>query len=419
MGLGFQTRASLRRKTAFGLLATVISPEEVAAAVLGCTVGTPLEQLSSHTKLDDGSGYVFTLHPAAESLYMDVDGENVNISAKTSNVGPGYHAFLVSILDSVQATLGLKWEWGEEDDETHFARYRSFESLQSEMVKHFKALATVISDQIAERRLTGLMLSMPTGCGIQTFENEILTPLGPITPAELRRWAMSDGPELRRAAINYFPWWELEFGGGFYRGLALNSMWVGMRWAKPLDEAERHDIKRTLAWCGEAQRLRADPPVSTLVVSDLRALLESPQAPEFPLKKGIGYRRRKNRVQLTGGWQLWVPGSLEETLEDNNTTVVLWNNVLTIRASSVSARPKEDSVALHLEESAIETERDFGAAPEGDGFTLQVTSRKRSTDTEHICVLTFWMADAGMRELADHMAETLSHQDEVKSSGGS
>jgi hypothetical protein len=414
MGLGFQTRASLRRKSAFGLLCTVISPEEIAAAIFGCASGTPLEPLASRTQLDNGRGCAFTLHPTAESVYMDLDGESVTVSAKTSNVGPGYHAFLVSILDSVQATLGLRWEWGEEDDETLYARHRDFEALQSEMAKHFKAVAAVVSDQIAERGLSGMMLSMPMDSGIQTFENEILTPLGPITLAELRRWATLEGPELRHAATNYFPWWELEFGGGFYRGLALHSMWTAMRWAKPVDDAECRDIERTLAWCEEAQRLRADPPVSTSAVSDLRALLESPQAPEFPLEKGIGYRRRHNRVQLTGGWQLWVQGSLEETLEDDNTTVVLWNNVLTIRASSVSARPEGESVALQLEESVIETEREFGTTADGDGFTLQVKARKRSADAEHICVLTFWMTDAGMRGLAENMAETLSHRDEFK-----
>ena len=409
----------MRRKTTFGLLSTVISPEDVVAAILACTAKMPLDPLTSHAKLDTGRGYAFTLHPAAESLYMEVDGEYVSISAKTSNVGPGYHAFLVSILDSVQATLGLKWEWGEEDDETSFARHRSFELLQSEMAKHLKAVAAVISDQIAGHGLTGMMLSMPVDCGIETFESEVLTPVGPIAPAELRLWAGAEGPDLTRAAISYFPWWEMGFGGGFYRGLALCSMWMDMRWARPLGDAERRDIGRTLGWCAEADRLRADPPVSAAAVSDLQALLDSPQAPEFPPEKGIGYRRRQKLVELTGGWKLSVPGSLEETLEDDNSTVVLWNDALTVRGSSVSARPKGQSAAAQPEESAIEIEREFGAAADGDGFTLQVKARKRSTGAEHICVLTFWMADAEVRELAEHMAETLSHQDEVKSSGRS
>ncbi len=416
MGLGFQTRASLRRKTAFGLFARVISPEEVAGAILGFTARTPLEPLASHIRLDTSGAHAFALHPAAESLSMEIEGECVTVSAKTSNVGPGYHAFLVSLLDSVQAKLGLKWEWGEDGDETSYAKHRNFETLQSEMARHFKALATVISNQMTERGYTEMMMSMPIGSGIEIFENEILTPVGPITPAELRRWAMLEGLELARAAINYFPWWGQEFDGGFYRGLALNSMWMDMRWAKPLDDIEVRSVERTLAWCREAERLSAEPPISPSAVSELETLLQSPDAREFPLEDGIGYRRRWRHVQLTGGWQLKAPASLEEALEDENSTVVLWNNILTIHASPVSARPKGESAASQTRETSIETEREFGAAKDGDGFTLQVTARKRSSmGTEHICVLTFWMSSAEMKGPAELIVETLSHREEVSS----
>lgn len=389
----------------------MIPLDAVVAEILTCTAKTPLEPLISYVKLDTGSAYMFTLHPAAESLYLEIDGEYVSISAKTSTVGPGYHAFLISIMDSVQAKLGLKWEWGADDDEAGFAQHRSFELLQSEMAKHLKSLATIVSEQIAERGLTGMMLSMPVDCGIQTFENEILTPVGPVAPAALRLWAGSEGPELMRAAINYFPWWEAGLGGSFYRGLALHSIWTHMRWARPLDDAERRDIERTLAWCGEAERLRADPPVPAAPVSELRALLASPHDGEFPPETGIGYRRRQKLVELTGGWRLWVPGSLEETLEDDNSTVVLWNDALIIRSSSVAARPKGESAAMQAEESGIEIERKFVAAADGNGFTLQVEANKRSAGIERICVLTFWMADASTRGRAEQIAEALFHRE--------
>jgi hypothetical protein len=138
MGLGLQTTASLRRKKAFGFLAAIVPPKEVADAIQGCARGTPLEPLTSLAELGDGSGYAVTLHPAAEALYLEADGETVTASAKTSNVGPGYHAFLVFVLDSVQASLGLKWEWAEEDDETGFARHGDFARLQAEMAKQFR-----------------------------------------------------------------------------------------------------------------------------------------------------------------------------------------------------------------------------------------------------------------------------------------
>jgi hypothetical protein len=412
MGLGFQTRASLRRKRAFGLLAAMVPPRDVAAAIQGCTRGTPLEPLTSLAELDKGNGYAVTLHPAAEVLYLEVDGETVTASAKTSNVGPGYHAFLVSALNSAQAALGLKWEWAEEDDETGYVRHRDFARLQTEMAKQFKAVAKVISDEIATRGLTGVMLSMPVRCGIKTIEDEVLTPLGPVAPADLRRWASLEGAELMRAAAAYSPWWGMGFDGSFYRGLALHSMWMDMRWAEPIDDTDRRAVEQTLAWCAEAEAMQADPLLPASAVSELRAIMESSHLREAPAEGRIGYRRRQKRVDFTGGWGLWAPGDLEEVLEDENTTVVLWNNDLTIRGSSVSARPKEGSNMQHPGEGAVETTREFGPNQDGDGFLLQVTAKQRSMTGEHVCVLTFWMNDADLRGFAEQIANTLSREDE-------
>jgi hypothetical protein len=408
MGLGFQTSATLRRKKAFGLLAAMVPPKDVAAAIQGCTRGTPLEQLASLAELDEGHGYALTLHPAAEALYLEIDGETVTASAKTSNVGPGYHAFLVAALDSVQTAFGFKWEWREEDDETGFARHRDFVRLQSEMAKQFKAVSKVVSDRIATRGVTDVMLSMPVDCRIKTIEEEVLTPLGPVTPAELRRWGNLDGVELARAAATCSPWWGTGFDGSFYRGLALHSMWMDMRWATPLDDPERRTIQQTLAWCAEAARMQAAPPLPASAVRELRALLETPHLRELPREGGIGYRRRQKRVQLTGGWHLWVPGDLEEALEDENTTVVLWNNDLTIRGTSISATPKDGSDMRHAETTAVDTTHEF--EPTSEGFTLQVTARKLSAKGERVCLLTFWMSDAEQRGLAEQIAATLSHE---------
>lgn len=415
MGLGLQTTASLRRKKAFGLLAAMVHPKEVADAIQGCARGTPLEPLTSLAELGDRSGYAVTLHPAAEALYLEADGETVTARAKTSNVGPGYHAFLVSVLDSVQASLGLKWEWAEEDDETGFARHGDFARLQAEIAKQFKAVSKVISEKIASRDLTGVMLSMPIDCRIKMLGDEILTPLGPVTPAELRRWAGLEGAELMEAAAARSPWWGTGFDGSFYRGLALHSMWMDMRWAAPLDDAERHSIQQTLAWCAEAEGMQVDPPLPASAVSELRAIMESLHLREVPAEGRIGYRRRQKRVDLTGGWRLWVPGDLEEALEDENTTVAFWNKDLTIRGSSVSARSKDGSDMQHPGESAIETTREFGPGRDGEGFSLQVTAKGRSMTGEHVCVVTFWMNDGGLRGLAEQIADTLSHEDEPPS----
>lgn len=158
--------------------------------------------------------------------------------------------------------------------------------------------------------------------------------------------------------------------------------------------------------------MQADPPLPTSAVGELRAILGPGRQREVPTEDGIGYRRRQKRVRLAGGWQLWAPGDLEEALEDGNTTVVLWNNDLTIRGSSVSATSKDGGGMQQPGEIAISTKRDFGPDQEGEGFTLQVMANKRSVTGEHVCLLTFWMVDAELRGLAERIAETLSHEEE-------
>jgi hypothetical protein len=44
-------------------------------------------------------------------FWMREDGALV-CSGKTSSLGPGYHQFLVGLLDRVGERLELDWEWG-------------------------------------------------------------------------------------------------------------------------------------------------------------------------------------------------------------------------------------------------------------------------------------------------------------------
>jgi hypothetical protein len=56
MGLGFSTRASLKRKRLFGS-ASIASMKEVADAILHCTHKTPLEPLASLVGHDSDGSY--------------------------------------------------------------------------------------------------------------------------------------------------------------------------------------------------------------------------------------------------------------------------------------------------------------------------------------------------------------------------
>jgi len=79
------------------------------------------------------------LHPAEEDVRFFVDDHDYLIcSARTSSAGPGYHAFLVELLEMIQGPAKISWIWDDEEkefmDETTYFSKRDFNTLQMEMV---------------------------------------------------------------------------------------------------------------------------------------------------------------------------------------------------------------------------------------------------------------------------------------------
>jgi hypothetical protein len=422
MGLGIQTRAQLRRGGKFGLFSTVVSPEEIADAFCACARGTPLEDLASKAALPDAGGYAVVLHPAAEAVFIETDGTHAKVSAKTSNAGPGYHAFLVTVLDSVGKSLGLNWEWdqdeaGENLDETGFFHERDFEKLKGHIAWNVRAVFASAAQHMVACRSESFGVWMPVSFDIGSIPDNIITPFGPISVAEGQRLGALPDEELLQSIAGLLPWWEKDFDGGFYRGLTLFSMWMDLRWCDPLDDGERHSIERTLRWAAEAGRLGAVPPIPREAVDELNSLLspdpgDFSNGRDFPGREGIGYRRRTTRVSLPGGWQVSVPGSLAETTEDEGETLVFWNSVLVIRASCWSAVREDgtadDGGAGPTDE--IQFDAEFG--PLDGGFGLLVSAEAESRrGTRKICRLTTWMRHESLRGMCEDIVRTLTYRD--------
>src|SRR5258708_4892146 len=114
MGFFLRARGSLKKKT--GLLRSSQIPlEQVVAAIVAATRGTPLEPVVYHLPFGDGV-FAIALHPAAGPLRVESEGGQVMIETKTSTVGPGFHAFLVSVLEAAQGTLGVQWELSDDSN---------------------------------------------------------------------------------------------------------------------------------------------------------------------------------------------------------------------------------------------------------------------------------------------------------------
>jgi len=398
-------RAPLKRK---GLIfSSRISVDQVADALLAGVKGTPLEPLATSDRLLQAGQLAVTLHPGGGIIALRVMEDCVEVLAKTSDVGPGYHAFLVSLLESAARSLGVAWEW---DDKTAYAQDRDFVRLQTRMTEFLKGLAGAPDKHGGSgAKLAGCRILL--GLEVEADENEVLTPLGPKTVAEVLRWQSLDDAALSRAAADFFPWWGQGFDGGFYRGLGLYSLWNDVRWAYPIDPKEVELAKRTLRWCKEAVNHGfVDPafqPSALNEVGDVILARENPR--HFPDRAGIGYRRRMMRKRLGHGWVLTIPASLGERVDaDDAKTLVMLNHVLEIRVSmgiATSRRP--------LQPGEIDR-RDKQAEFIGKETIFRLAARAPHTsETDAICMLTVTLRDDRFKDLMLKIVESLEYDAEA------
>jgi hypothetical protein len=124
------------------------------------------------------------LHPCAEPVeFLWSPNQSLRASAKTSTVGPGYHAHVIEMLRQIGTTLKLDWNWRAEDaDETGFARTGDFSALQCEMAKLWGFFAQLLLERAAEDN-EHLMLNMPLGFPVPQLDTFAVTPLGPLSRA--------------------------------------------------------------------------------------------------------------------------------------------------------------------------------------------------------------------------------------------
>lgn len=393
-------------------MSALIGRDDVIGAFRAVLAGSPLDPICRLRIHDDG--FNLHLHPVAEEVFVRVDGEYMTLEAKTSCVGPGYHAFLVSCLDAIEADLGLAWEWDSGDpqwaDETGYAQRRDFTALQQEMAAYRKYLYASILENDDLKDAGTVRLSMPSEFDPRTSE-KYLTALGPLSTADLKALAANDSADLTDAVRPLFAWWEEGYNADFYRGLALYGLWMDVRWSAPIDEIERDELLRVLEWCDLAEQLGAEPGLPKDAVSTLRTLAAQEAPSVLPKQEGIGYLRRSLTRNVTGHWYIDAPGSLLETTEDDGQTVVLWNDELVVRGSSLTANTRSD-MSEDLEPRAeIVRHIEFGPSSSGEGFEMRVTAETiRQTGTVDVGILTIWIEREGLRSIASAIANSLTYR---------
>jgi hypothetical protein len=298
-------------------------------------VANPLEVVEHHLKahcrevldsLDVEEGRLSaSLHPAAEAVEFAHEGPFLTVEAKTSSVGPGYHAYLCEQLHSLEEKLGASFGDGPDGneegagDETGYFMTGDRAALEQEMLAWLGGVAGMVTELIPEGT-TGLMISMGTDLVFE-FDGEIATPLGPRTAEWLE--ATRRDP---RAGIDIFPWWGPGLCADHAAGRALVRMWSDLAWRNPANDGELaliEKIETDLRRAHELDATRALPWAEWAAILEFLgrddAVARRVRERAAGASQSVGYRRRPMRVTLTDGWSIRVPGETASSFDEDGT----------------------------------------------------------------------------------------------------
>lgn len=373
-------------------------------------------------RIDELDGYpalFCRFHPAAEELDLTLfDAKHIVVSANTTTVGPGYHAFLSAFLKTWAMEFKASWETPDQDsdqygDETGFFFTGDEDRLRNEMLAWLEALCKMFFDGSLDTESAGIHLCMPLNPHFES-DQPAITALGPRD----RRWLYETSQDGTRGR-DFFAWWMSGFNAEYYLRSAVSQMWCDVRWRKPLDEAEKN-VLQDVADCLQ-QAFRLDPSLvfpwaewSQILelLDDDRELREivSSKANEKPT---IGYRRSNVQVALPGGWSIRLPGSFSEFMDGSNGAIYAIDPPSEIWFTAFRSTG-EDSILK--KEFAAKGKEILGQRPENlierDGYIAVATFSKREEGgSAPRYVLTTSNYAPGNRSICTMVVSTAGHKD--------
>lgn len=418
MGLGLSVVADVPRR---GLLRRAPTQallfHDLAEAVEEFTRRQPSPLKDWHeTSPADDVLYV-NLLPCEENVEFRLADGRVACEAKTSTAGPGYHAYVVDVLDALRARLGLDWRSeADDEDETGYLGHRAFPRLQATMAGWLQGLGRHLCEH-ADGMNPPFLLGMSLDSRPVT-EAFAASQMGEWRREWFERLATSDERELGRMAEQFFPWWERGVTAGTLRGLGLARSWVDLRWAVPDDDDERRLCESVLDCFTRARELDGSLELPEAEVRELAALLAPGATPRVPRREGVGFRRREMTVPIPGGWSIDLPGYFRAHPEDGGRIQVYGFSGRTVQGSSLSFRtktprgpeevlggmsPEEGELPLALSRPGLAGKYTCSAAEDGGGFVLTARVAKK----DGLSLVTIQSDDGADRAWAEAAASTI------------
>lgn len=235
------------------------------------------------------------LHPYAPPVRIAVteDGD-LDVTASTAPVGPGYHEDVFARLAPVLDELDFVWDAEAADPR-----------------------AAMLAWLAGELRGGTTRIAMPAERRFLIDGAAVLTAMGP-RDAAWRDAVIADPPR----GADAFAWWERAPGHG-ERSRALLAMWHDVPWREPLDKDERalmKEVDADLRAARKADRELALPyaewaELAALLGDDERAATLRQRATGEPT---IGYRRHDMEVEIGDGWRVRLPGAFVGAWEEEN-----------------------------------------------------------------------------------------------------
>jgi hypothetical protein len=301
-------------------------------------------------------------HPTAESVSFTLlpkkgllGKRQVRVEARTSQVGPGYHAALVDMLKSLSAH-GIAWPTSgvEGVDDTNYWATSDFAALGREMNAHVQALMrTVLAHYGQATEGMAIWMQLDATPASDSPSDAIRTPLGPKDLDWVRR-AAADPAVAGELVI----WLEQGLSARTLLQTALALMWERCPWAPPGSEQDGLAVMYAMA-CLNAARA-ADPTLAwpAWPMAEWHELREhyrkvggdpdefgpAPDAPDAGQNRPtIGYRRGLMRFSFGPDISLVAPGSMSRQPDETDETVLLADRGRTLRLSMFGLAPKPGS----------------------------------------------------------------------------
>ena len=380
-----------------------------------------LLRLARFRRVEGGSGLDLLLHPAAEPVEFRVTGDRVICSAKTNPAGPGYHVYVIELLERVARVAGVEWRWSDEEgdlgDECEYHETRSADRVREHMLTWLRTIARHIASQDLG---SDLCLSLPLGF-TPVGAGAICTALGPLDKEWSRAVASASGSDLEAFGARFFAWWRPELDARFWAQYGSALAWVDVPWHPPASDEEVWAYEAALAAFDRSRALDSKLALPDLEIADLRRYRSAkPNDAPAPGPAGIGYRRGAMRWQLTGAWTVAAPGHWYEEYEEE--AVVLWFADRTIRVTtySVDGAPAEQlldheevpevagesKLLLQWRSNHLHARGSIAWTEDDDGYW---TLSGLVTTDGHLCVATICYVRESDRAWAEETFRSIAH----------